>query len=116
MNRILRACLHTWNGLVAAARGETAFRQELAALAVAVPLAFWITPDAWKRLALVGVIVLVLAVELLNTAVEKLADRVTLAADPRIGLVKDMGSAAVGLSLVIAGLTWLVAAGEWLLR
>ena len=51
----------------------------------------------------------VLVVELLNTAIEKLADRVNLAVDPQIGRVKDMGSAAVGLALLIAAMAWLLA-------
>ncbi len=51
-------------------------------------------------------------VELLNTAIEKLADRVTLERDPMIGRVKDMGSAAVGLTLLIAGAVWLLAIWE----
>jgi len=59
-----------------------------------------------------GVVVFVLVVELLNTAIEKLADRVNLAIDPQIGRVKDMGSAAVGLALLIAGITWLLALAE----
>src|SRR3954468_13187658 len=112
MDRLLRATVNTWNGLVAAARSEAAFRQELAALVLATPLAFMLTGEAWRRLALIGVVVLVLVVELLNTAVEKLADRVTLAIDPQIGKVKDMGSAAVGLALLIAGFTWLLALVE----
>ena len=61
---------------------------------------------------LIGVVVFVLVVELLNTAIEKLADRVNLAIDPQIGRVKDMGSAAVGLALLIAGITWLLALAE----
>ncbi len=67
---------------------------------------------AARRVELVAVVLLLLAVELLNTAIEKLADRVTTAHDPQIGAVKDMGSAAVGVALVIAGLTWLFALGE----
>jgi diacylglycerol kinase (ATP) len=51
-------------------------------------------------------------VELLNTAIEKLADRVNLAIDPQIGRVKDMGSAAVGLALLIAAMAWLLALAE----
>ncbi len=58
------------------------------------------------------VILLLLAVELLNTAIEKLADRVTLEHDPQIGRVKDMGSAAVAVAAVIAGLVWLFALVE----
>jgi diacylglycerol kinase (ATP) len=55
---------------------------------------------------------LVLVVELLNTAIEKLADRLTTEHDPQIGRVKDMGSAAVGVALVMAGLFWLFALVE----
>ena len=103
MQRILRATLNTLNGLRAAASSEAAFRQELIALALSVPLAFLIATDDWKRLALIGVVLAVMVVELLNTAIEKLADRVTLDHDPVIGRVKDMGSAAVGLTLLVAG-------------
>ena len=60
-----------------------------------------------KRFALIGVIVFILIVELLNTAVEKLCDRVTRDNDPAIKHVKDMGSAAIGLSLLAAGAVWL---------
>ena len=112
MERLLRATINTWQGLLAAARSEEAFRQELVALVLAVPMAFLLADEGWKRLALIGVVVFVLVVELLNTAIEKLADRVNLAIDPQIGRVKDMGSAAVGLALLIAGITWLLALAE----
>jgi len=112
MERLLRATVNTWHGLIAATRSEEAFRQELVALILAVPLAFLVAAEPWKRLALIGVVGFVLVVELLNTAVEKLADRVNLAIDPQIGRVKDMGSAAVGLALLIAGFTWLLALAE----
>jgi diacylglycerol kinase (ATP) len=112
MERLLRATINTWHGLLAAARSEQAFRQELIGLVLAVPLAFLVTEEIWKSLALIGVVVFVLVVELLNTAIEKLADRVNLAVDPQIRRVKDMGSAAVGLALLIAGATWLVALAE----
>ena len=112
MDRLLRATVNTWHGLLAAARSEEAFRQELLALVVAVPLAFVVADAAWKRLALIGVVVLLLVVELLNTAIEKLADRVSREIDPQIGRVKDMGSAAVGLVIALAGLVWLLALAE----
>ena len=112
MDRLLRATINTWHGLVAAARREEAFRQELDALALAVPLAFFIAETTWKRLALVAVVGFVLVVELLNTAIEKLADRVNPAIDPDIGRVKDMGSAAVGAALLIAATVWLSALAE----
>jgi diacylglycerol kinase (ATP) len=112
MERLLRATINTWQGLIAAARSEEAFRQELVVLVLAVPLAFFVADGAWKRLALIGVVLLLLVVELLNTAIEKLADRVSRDIDPEIGRVKDMGSAAVGLAIVIAGLAWLLALAE----
>jgi diacylglycerol kinase (ATP) len=112
VERIIRACVNTWNGLVAAARSEAAFRQELVALALAVPLAFVVAAEPWKRGILIAVVLLVLAVELLNTAIEKVCDQVTTATHPEIGRIKDMGSAAVGVMLAVAGVIWLLALGE----
>ena len=112
MDRLLRAVVNSWNGLRFALRSEAAFRQELAVFVPAVPLAFFIATDPWKRLALIGVLMLLFVVELLNTAIEKLSDRVTPAIEPQIGWVKDMGSAAVGVTLVMAGLFWIVAIAE----
>jgi diacylglycerol kinase len=73
MDRLLRAVINSWNGLGFALRSEAAFRQELAVFLLAVPLAFLITEDGWKRLALIGVLMLLFVVELLNTAIEKLS-------------------------------------------
>jgi diacylglycerol kinase (ATP) len=116
MDRLIRACVNTWHGLLAAARNEAAFRQELVALLLAVPAAFAIAQPAWKRFVLIGLVAFVLVVELLNTAIEKLADRITKEHDPQIGLIKDMGSAAVGVALLIAGCAWLLAFADWLVR
>ena len=112
MDRLLRAVINSWNGLRFALRSEAAFRQELAVFVPAVPLAFLIAEAPWKRFALIGVLMLLFVVELLNTAIEKLSDRVTPAIEPQIGWVKDMGSAAVGVALVMAGLFWLFAIAE----
>ena len=114
MLRMWRATVNSWRGLTAAAKSEQAFREELIALAIAVPLAFVVAAEPWKRLMLIGVVLLLMAVELLNTAVEKLSDHVTPAHDPDIGRIKDMASAAVGVALAIAGFTWLLAIAEWL--
>ena len=111
---MIRATLNSWNGIVAAARSEAAFRQELVALALAVPLALVIAAGPWECAALIAVVLLVLIVELLNTAVEKLSDHVTGTKHPEIGRIKDMTSAAVAVSLAVAGLVWLVGIGEWL--
>ena len=107
MDRIWRAAINSWNGLVAVTRSEAAFRQELVLLAIGVPLAFYLTSNVGERFALIGVIVFTLIVELLNTAIEKLSDRLTRKNDPAIKRVKDMGSAAVGLSLLAAGAVWI---------
>src|SRR5262249_10248123 len=77
MERLLRATINSWHGLLAAIRSEEAFRQELAVLIIAAPLAFVVAETPWKRLALISVILLLLVIELLNTAIEKLADRVS---------------------------------------
>ena len=112
MLRFWRATINTRNGLAFAIRSEQAVREELVALALAVPMAWLIGVTAMRRLEMVAVVALVLVVELLNTAIEKLADRLTTDHDPQIGQVKDMGSAAVGVSLVLAGLFWLFAIAE----
>jgi diacylglycerol kinase (ATP) len=110
--RFWRATINSKNGLAFAVRSEQAIREELAILAVAVPLAWVVGATMMRRVELIGVVVLVLVVELLNTAIEKLADRLTTDQDLQIGHVKDLGSAAVGVALVMAGLFWLFAIAE----
>ena len=112
MKRLLRACVNSWNGLRAVARSEEAFQQELAAFLIALPLAWFVGTTLWTRIALVLVVVMVMIVELINTAIEKLADHVNPAIHPRIGYIKDLGSAAVGVALLVAGFVWLVALAE----
>ena len=87
-------------------------REELVALAISLPLAWLIGASTMRRIELVAAVAMVLVVELLNTAIEKLADRLTTDHDPQIGRVKDMGSAAVGVALVTAGVFWLFAIAE----
>jgi diacylglycerol kinase (ATP) len=110
--RLWRATINTRNGLAFAIRSEQAVREELVALAISIPLAWLIGATTMRRVELVAAVVLVLVVELLNTAIEKLSDRLTTDHDPQIGRVKDMGSAAVGVALVMAGLFWLFAIAE----
>jgi diacylglycerol kinase (ATP) len=112
VKRLLRACINSWNGLRAVARSEEAFQQELAVFLLSLPLAYLVGTDTWTRVALVLVIVLVMIVELINTAIEKLSDHVSPAIDPRIGYIKDLGSAAVGVSLLLAGFVWLIALAQ----
>ncbi len=113
MLRILLAARNTWNGLVAAARSEAAVRQELALVALGLPLAFVLGAGLWQRVALIGSLLLVICVEMLNTSVEKLSDHVTPETHPGIGRIKDMASAAVGFALLIAALVWAAALGEF---
>jgi len=107
VKRLWRATINSWHGLLAATQSEQAFREELVALAIGVPLAFVLTADAGKRFALIGTLIFILIVELLNTAIEKLSDRITLDHDPALKRIKDMGSAAIFLSLLLAGAVWL---------
>ena len=112
MLRFWRATINTRNGLAFAIRSEQAFREELIGLALALPLAWLVGATTMRRVELIAAVVLILIVELLNTAIEKLSDRLTTDHDPQIGRVKDMGSAAVGVALVMAGLFWLFAIAE----
>ena len=112
MKRLWQAAINSWHGLIAVTQSEQAFREELAVLVIGVPLAFFLTADAGKRVALIGAIVFILIVELLNTAIEKLGDRITRDNDPAIKRIKDMGSAAILLSLLLAGAVWLWIAAE----
>lgn len=112
MKRLYLATINSWNGLRAAARSEAAVREELTVLLLSIPLAWFVGVTTARTIELVLVLMLLLVVELLNTAVEKLADRLTLDHDEQIGRVKDMGSAAVGLMLLIAGFFWIFAIAE----
>ena len=71
MERLLRATVNSWHGLIACTKSEAAFREELVALALGAPLAFYVTGDVGERFALIGVLFFLLIVELLNTAIEK---------------------------------------------
>jgi diacylglycerol kinase (ATP) len=110
--RLWRATINSRNGLAFAIRSEQAIREEVVALVLSIPLAWVIGASTMRRVELVAAVVMVLVVEILNTAIEKLADRLTTDHDPQIGRVKDMGSAAVGVALVMAGIFWLFAIAE----
>ena len=98
--------------MIFAAHSEHAIREELVALALSVPAAWVIGATVMRRVELICAVGLVLVVELLNTAIEKLSDRLTMDHDLQIGRVKDMGSAAVGVTLVMAAGFWLFALVE----
>jgi len=110
--RLWKATINSRNGLAFAIRSEQAVREEIVALLLSLPLAWFVGATMMRTVELVCSIALVLVVELLNTAIEKLADRLTTDHDPQIGRVKDMGSAAVGVTLLMAGGFWIFAIVE----
>ena len=104
--RLLAACRNTRDGLAWAWRSEAAFRQEVVIIAIATLAALLLPLSAFQKLALVGVLVLVLIVEIVNSAIEAIVDRISLERHPLSKVAKDMGSAAVALSLLLALATW----------
>ena len=109
LGRIPRAALYSWRGLKAAVQHEVAFRQELLLGIPMALFALWWAPTVWIALAMIGSVVLVWVTELLNSAVEAVADALTTERHPLIGRAKDIGSAAVFLSLLFCGAVWAVA-------
>jgi diacylglycerol kinase (ATP) len=104
--RLVNATFFSFAGLRAAWRNEAAFRQECALAAVLTPAAFWVGQTAVERSLLVGTCWLVLVVELLNSAVEAVVDRVGTDHHKLSGRAKDLGSAAVFVSLALTALVW----------
>jgi len=106
LSRIYHAFRYSLLGLRAALTHEAAFRQELLLAAVMTPLAFWLGRTPVEVALLLGVLAMVLIVELLNSAIEALADAISIDHHPLLGRAKDIGSAAVLLSLLAAGGVW----------
>ncbi len=106
LQRVLNATRYSIDGLRAAWRHEDAFRQELVLALIMIPIAAVLPVLLLERIALIAVVLLVLIVELLNTAVEAAVDRDSLEINALGKRAKDYGSAAVGLSLLLAGGTW----------
>lgn len=104
--RIAQALLNSASGLACALRTESAFRQELALALVLLPLAVVLGRDGVERALLAASVLLVLVVELLNTAVEYAVDRVSLERHELSKTAKDMGSAAVLLTLLLCATVW----------
>ncbi|WP_322997748.1 diacylglycerol kinase [Castellaniella sp.] len=104
--RIVRAFGYSLQGLGAAWRHEAAFRQETLLAVVLIPLGLWLGDSATERLLLAGMVVAVLIVELINSAIEALADAISTDHHPLLGRAKDIGSAAVLLTLLLTGAAW----------
>ncbi|HEY5020066.1 MAG TPA: diacylglycerol kinase [Steroidobacteraceae bacterium] len=108
LRRLMNAAGYSLSGLAAAARHEDAFRQELVLSAILVPLGLWLGHGGVERALLVGSVLLVLIVELLNSAVEATVDRVSLEDHSLAKRAKDIGSAAVMFALVNVAAIWLL--------
>ncbi len=112
--RIANATRYSMQGLMHAMRHEAAFRQELLFAVPAIVVALLLPVARIEKIVLVASIVLVLIVELLNSAVEAVVDRVSLERHPLAGRAKDLGSAAVFLSIWLSVFMWLMIAGPLL--
>ena len=110
--RVVNATFYSVAGLRAAWRNEAAFRQECVAVVLLIPIALWLGQNAVQRALLLCSCVLVLIVELLNTAVEFVVDRVGTDHHELSGRAKDLGSAAVFTSIALAILVWSLVAWE----
>lgn len=106
IRRILRATKFSAQGFALAWKHEAAFRQELALAVIMTPAAFWLGQTIIERALLIGVLLLVLIVELLNSAIEAAIDRHGDEHHELSGRAKDFGSAAVFVVLVLVGLVW----------
>lgn len=106
IRRIYNAIFFSFYGFKATWTHEEAFRQEVLLFIVTTPVAIWLGNTPIEKLLLVGSMILVLLVELLNSAVEAVVDRVGLEHHELSGRAKDIGSAAVMLSLLWAAITW----------
>jgi diacylglycerol kinase (ATP) len=107
-NRIGRAFIYSSKGIKAALLEERAFREEVALAVVVIPAALHFGRSGLERAALIAPMILVLIVELLNSSVEAIVDRDSLDRDRLAGMAKDMGSAAVLLSLALLLLVWVL--------
>lgn len=109
LDRIVHAAGYSWSGLKAAYRNESAFRQEVWLAALLVPAAFFVGRNWIEVSLLAGVALIVLVVELLNSAVEAVVDRVSFELHDLSKRAKDFGSAAVLVSLLLCTSVWLAA-------
>lgn len=112
IQRILWASRYSWLGIQAAWRSEAAFRQELTLMLLMLPAAFWLGQTATERILLIAPCFLVIIVELLNSAIEAVVDRIGPEMHTLSGQAKDMGSAAVFFALCIVVISWVLIAWQ----
>ena len=105
--RVYKAAGYSVKGLTAAWKNEAAFRQEAVAAIIAIILAFWLDVDAIARLLLIGKVIIVIIIEVINSAIEAVVDRIGSELHELSGRAKDMGSAAVFLAILLALFVWI---------
>jgi len=106
MQRIWRAFFYSIHGIIAAWREEPAFRQEVVLAVIMVPTAFFLAPDKISLILMIGSVLLVLAFELVNTAIEAAINRISMEIHPLSKIAKDTASAAVLVALINVGFVW----------
>ncbi len=106
LKRFYWAAYYSSKGIKAAWKNEAAFRQEAVAMIALMPLALWLGDTGLEKAVLIATCLLVIIIELLNSAIEAVVDRISDEKHPLSGQAKDMGSAAVLISLLIVLVTW----------
>lgn len=109
IKRVIKATRYSYQGLRAALKHEAAFREEAILACVLIPLAVWLDVTQLERMLMIGTVLLVMVVELLNSAVEAVVDRIGSEQHELAGRAKDMGSAAVFVAMAICGYVWVEA-------
>ncbi len=108
LKRVIKAAGYSWAGLKAAFKHEAAFRQELALCLVLIPTGLWLGESGIERALLIGSLLLVLIIELLNSAIEAVVDRFGGEQHELSGRAKDIGSAAVFIALLNTVVIWVL--------
>lgn len=106
--RIIKASQYSWQGLRAAYKHEAAFRQEIWASLILIPLGFWLGQNGVEKALLIGTVLLLPLVEILNSSIEAVVDRIGEEHHELAGRAKDMGSAAVAIAIVLLIVVWIL--------
>jgi len=109
LKRILKASRYSYQGIGAAFKNEAAFREEIILACVLIPLAVWLNVSQLERVLMIATVLLVMVVELLNSAIEAVVDRIGPEHHELAGRAKDMGSAAVFITMLLCGYVWVEA-------
>lgn len=106
IRRLLNACKYSSQGLQACFRSEEAFRQEVFLALIMIPLGLYLGDSAVEKILLAGSILMLMTVEIINTAIERVVDRISFDRHELSKEAKDMGSAAVMIAIVLVIMTW----------